>query len=72
MKGMDVLGLCLDPTVAYLKSHPRAGVQKKDVAQVQTRADAGSYSDLTNVCQAQHSMAGHLWLELGHTTHVMK
>ena len=34
--GMDVLGLCLDPTVAYLKSHPRAGVRKKDVIQVPT------------------------------------
>ena len=27
--GMDVLGLCLDPTVAYLKSHPHAGERKK-------------------------------------------
>ena len=32
--GMDVLGLCLDPTVAYLKSHPHAGVRKKVVAEV--------------------------------------
>jgi len=38
VKGMDILGLCLDPTVAYLKSHPRAGVQKKDVVQVRREA----------------------------------
>jgi len=36
--GMDVLGLCLDPTVAFLKSHPRAGVQKKDIVQVRHEA----------------------------------
>ena len=35
---MDVLGLCLDPTVAYLKSHPRAGVETKDIAQVRREA----------------------------------
>ena len=35
--GMDVLGLCLDPTVAYLKSHPRAGVHQKVAAEVRGR-----------------------------------
>ena len=33
-EGMDRLGLCLDPTVAFLKMHPRAGEAKKFVDEV--------------------------------------